>query len=223
MASLNQLVSEIVHVLGEPNNHALRETVKRIVIHERNEKIRRSFENHKYVDKILEQRFVVSLTDVHDGDVNIPSSMAMVINKIKRTTQKVPRPVRLTNNLPFNEISTIGAKSKITLPFITEARSRFRGFVPGLCGTPCWDYINDYVYIFPIGNSNVDNVEQLSIKAAFENPKEVARINLNGEETFDFELDDDEWFLPDDMVVTIKESIFKRNLVKNEPTTNELN
>ena len=50
MASLNQLVSEFAHSMKQPNNKALRENVKLLIIHTRNEVIRRSYENHGYID-----------------------------------------------------------------------------------------------------------------------------------------------------------------------------
>ena len=111
MASLNQLVSEIVNSVGQPNNHVLRENVKLSVIHIRNELIRHSYEQHGYVDKGLMQRYRVSLTDVLDGDIDLYKEAFSEaecsfddfgLDKIKRTEQQVPRPVRLTKNLPFS-------------------------------------------------------------------------------------------------------------------------
>ena len=52
MASIAQVVSEFAHTLGEPNNQALREHIKLIVAQTRNEIIRHSYENHKYVDEV---------------------------------------------------------------------------------------------------------------------------------------------------------------------------
>ena len=69
------MVSELAHSLGQPNNHALRENLKLLVIQTRNECIRRSYENHNYVDKGLTQRFRVTLTDVNDGDIVLPDSI----------------------------------------------------------------------------------------------------------------------------------------------------
>ena len=61
MASINQLVSEFAHSLGQPHNKALRENLKLLIVQTRNEVVRRSYENHGYVDKILTQRFKASL------------------------------------------------------------------------------------------------------------------------------------------------------------------
>lgn len=44
MASIAQLTSEILHGVGQPNNHTLRERVRNAIIHTRNELIRRSYE-----------------------------------------------------------------------------------------------------------------------------------------------------------------------------------
>ena len=55
MASIAQLVSEMAHAVRQPNNKALRENLKLRIIQTRNDVIRRSYENHGYVDKILEK------------------------------------------------------------------------------------------------------------------------------------------------------------------------
>ena len=86
MASISQLVSEFAHSLKQPNNKALRENIKLLIIHTRNEIIRRSYENHSYIDKVLTQRFKVTLTDVDDGDPKFPEEYNNFnIKLIKRT------------------------------------------------------------------------------------------------------------------------------------------
>ena len=74
MASIAMLVSEFAHSIGDPNNKALRENIKLLIVHTRNEIIRRSYENHNYVDKVLTQRFVVNITDVYDGDIQFTTN-----------------------------------------------------------------------------------------------------------------------------------------------------
>lgn len=61
MASLNQLVSEFAHAVGNPNSIPLRRNLRYAILHGRNELIRKSYENHKYVDKGLQQRIVFLL------------------------------------------------------------------------------------------------------------------------------------------------------------------
>lgn len=221
MASIAQLVSEMAHAVRQPNNKALRENLKLIIIQTRNEVIRRSFENHGYVDKILTQRFKVSLTTVNDGDIQLPEDYDDYdITKVKRTLQKVPRPVRLTNNLPFDRVSSAGFKTNREFPYIKETSARFRSAVPGLCGMPCYDYINEYIYIFPVDNKPFD-LNSIIIESAFEHPNEVALIN--GTETPESEwLDENEYLLSEDMIGQIKEIIYKRDLISTVRETDEV-
>ena len=215
------LVSEFAHSLKSPNNKALRENIKLLVIHTRNEVIRRSYENHGYIDKGLVQRYKVSLIDVNDGEIQIPEGFEDIdIQKIKRSAQKVPTPVRLTNNLPFDRVSSAGYRTSREFPFIKETSARFRSYVPGLCGMPCYDYINGYIYIFPSDN-NAFNLQQIVIESAFEHPTEIQIAN-NEVDGMDVMLDENEWLLSEDMIGQIKEIIYKRDLLSTIRETNEI-
>lgn len=221
MASIAQLVSEMAHAVRQPNNKALRENLRLLIIQTRNEIIRRSYENHGYVDKILTQRFKVSLTTVNDGDIELPEEYDDYdITKIKRTLQRVPRPVRLTNNLPFDRVSSVGFKTNREFPYIKETSARFRSAVPGLCGMPCYDYINEYIYIFPVDCKPFE-LDKIVIESAFEHPNEISLIN--GTETSDsIWLDENEYLLSEDMIGQIKEIIYKRDLIDNVRETDEI-
>ena len=111
MSSINQLVSEVAHSLKQPDSIPVRRAIKLGIIHARNEAIRRSYANHNYTDKILQQKFRLTLIDVPDGD--LADSQDIVKDKVKRTTNKVPRPTRLLNNLPFHSVRTAGVRNTI--------------------------------------------------------------------------------------------------------------
>ena len=220
MASIAQLVSEMAHAVGHPNSQPLRENIKLLILQTRNEVIRRSYENHSYVDKVLTQRFRVTLTTVNDGDFDLPEDIDdSDITKIKRTLQRVPRPVRLTNNLPFDRVSTVGFKTNKEIPFIKETTARFTSSVPGLCGISRYDYINGYIYIFPSNGKNID-FNKIVIESAFEhpNPIDLANSVTNG---WDIMMDENEFLLSEDMIGQIKEIIYKRDLLSNLRETNE--
>lgn len=225
MASLNQLVSEMAHSLGQPNNHALRENLRQLIIHTRNELIRHSMEQHGYVDSVLQQKFKVSLEKVNDWTGDYPEGYPQKLKiKVRRTTQKVPRPIRLTNNLPFTRVSTPGYYFNKEVPYIKETAARFRRYTPGLKGQVAYDYINDYIYLFPSENisaEQVDKIDQIIIEAAFEHPTEVKKLSGEGE-YYDFKEDDNEWFLPEDMIGQIKDIIVKRDLLNNHRETDEI-
>ncbi|MBO7693003.1 MAG: hypothetical protein J6Y28_09755 [Acholeplasmatales bacterium] len=221
MASISQIVSEFAHSVGQPNNKALRENIKSLIIHTRNEIIRRSYENHGYIDKGLVQRFKVSLITVNDGEVILPEGIEDTdIDKILRTEQQVPRPVRLTNNLPFDRVSTVGFKTNLEIPFIKETTARFRTFVPGLKGLPCYDYINGFIYVFPADNRPL-SFGKLVIESAFENPTPIEIANGTISEWDSF-MDTNEWLLSEDMIGQIKDIIYKRDLLNQYRETNEI-
>ena len=221
MASISMMVSELAHSLGQPNNHVLRENLKLLIIQTRNECIRRSYENHGYVDKGLTQRFRVTLTEVNDGDITIPDEIKdyVAIDKIKRTTEKVPRPIRLTNNLPFDRVSSVGYANNREFPYIKETTARFRNSVPGLCGAISYDYINEYLYLYPPRRGTFE-LNQIVIESAFEHPNEISLGN--GEITTDNLIyDDNEYLIPEDMYGQIKDIIYKRDLLNQHRETDE--
>ena len=215
------MVSELAHSLGQPNNHVLRENLKLLIIQTRNECIRRSYENHGYVDKGLTQRFRVTLIEVNDGDITIPDEIKgyVAIDKIKRTTEKVPRPIRLTNNLPFDRVSSVGYANNREFPYIKETTARFRNSVPGLCGAISYDYINEYLYLYPPRRGTLE-LNQIVIESAFEHPNEISLGN--GEITTDNIIyDDNEYLIPEDMYGQIKDIIYKRDLLNQHRETDE--
>lgn len=215
------LVSEFAHALKQPNNKALKENLKLLIVHTRNELIRRSYENHSYVDRGLVQRFRVNLTDVYDGEVVLPEGCDDVdITLIKRSVQKVPTPVRLTNNLPFDRVSSAGFKTSREFPFIKETSARFRSAVPGLCSMPCYDYINGYIYIFPTENKSFD-LNQIIIESAFEHPTEI-QIENNEVDSMNVLMEENEFLLSEDMIGQIKDIIYKRDLLDTVRETNEI-
>lgn len=221
MASIAMMVSELAHSLGQPNNHVLRENLKLLIVQTRNECIRRSYENHGYVDKGLTQRFRVTLTEVNDGDITIPDEIKdyVAIDKIKRTTEKVPRPIRLTNNLPFDRVSSVGYANNREFPYIKETTARFRNSVPGLCGAISYDYINEYLYLYPPRRGTLE-LNQIVIESAFEHPNEISLGN--GEITTDNLIyDDNEYLIPEDMYGQIKDIIYKRDLLNQHRETDE--
>lgn len=221
MASIAMMVSELAHSLGQPNNHVLRENLKLLIIQTRNECIRRSYENHGYIDKGLTQRFRVTLTEVNDGDITIPDEIKdyVAIDKIKRTTEKVPRPIRLTNNLPFDRVSSVGYANNREFPYIKETTARFRNSVPGLCGAISYDYINEYLYLYPPRRGTLE-LNQIVIESAFEHPNEISLGN--GEITTDNLIyDDNEYLIPEDMYGQIKDIIYKRDLLNQHRETDE--
>ena len=217
MASLNQIVSEIAHAIHQPNNFTTRQTIRSAVIHTFNEQIRQTYERHANVDKILMQRYRVSLISVPDGDIF--QSLVSTKYKVKRSKVRIPRPVRLDNNLPFVSVRTVGYDN-MDIPFIKEANAQFYKALPGMCTSLSYDYINGYLYVNGNGNPLIEPLGHIVIESPFEIPTEIPIETEEGvESNFD---NDDEFIIPEDMVERIKDVIYKRNLLNVERVTNEV-
>lgn len=225
MPTLNQLTSEIAHSIQQQDNVAAKRAIALSIIHSRNQLIRHSYEGHNYIDRGLQQRFRCELIDVPDGDLlGFPNA-----TKIKRTKNKVPRPVRLTNNLPFSSVRTIGVENPIEIAFVRTATSKYYASLPGFCPSVTYDYLNDYIYIDTTKNDILKDLQFITVEAAFEYPNLILDnlwqdtkfdengIIINSVEELDLyngitaeisdkliELEDNEFLIPEDMVNDIK-------------------
>ena len=207
MSSLNQLVSEIAHSLRQQDSVPVRRAIKLSIIHARNELIRKSYESHKITDKVLQQRFRLSLIDVPDGD--LAGTKSVVNTTIKRTANKVPRPVRLTNNLPFHSVRTTGVENPIEIAFVKEASSRFYKFLPGMCPIITYDYINEYIYINTFEHPDLNTLGNIIVESIFEYPHIIETETFEGKLDIDSIDDDDEFLLPEDMIGNIKKLVLE--------------
>ncbi len=207
MSSIAQLVSEIAHSLKQPDSVPVRKGIKLAIIHARNELIRRSYDNNHITDKVLQQRFKLSLIDVPDGDLN--ESEDVVSTRIKRTAVKVPRPTRLTNNLPFHSVRTVGMTNPIEIPFVKEASSKFYAHLPGLCNVITYDYINEYIYINATKDDAFAQLGAIIIESVFEYPHLIPTETVEDVFNLDNVDDNDEFLLPEDMIGNIKKLVLE--------------
>lgn len=220
MSSIAQLVSEIAHSVKQPNSVPVRRAIKLSIIHARNNLIRKSFSNHNYSDKVLQQRFRVSLIDVPDGDIY--GSEGIITNTIKRTANKVPRPVRLTNNLPFHSVRTVGVTNPHEIAFVKEASAKFYNSLPGMCPVITYDYINEYIYINIQKGSVLNNLGAIVIESIFEYPHIIETETVEGKLDINAIDDNDEFLLPEDMIDAIKQIVLEtwnKDIIRN---TNEV-
>lgn len=233
MPTIKQLTSEIAHSIQQQDNVAAKRAITLSIIHSRNQLIRHSYEGHNYIDRGLQQSFRCEVIDVPDGDlVGFPNA-----TKIKRTKNKVPRPVRLTNNLPFSAVRTLGVDSPIEIAFVRTASSKYYDNLPGFCPSITYDYINDYIYIDITKNSLLNNIGFITVEAAFEYPNLILD-NIYGEDEFIelnlyngitseisdrlIELEDNEFLIPEDMVNDIKKLVLETINPQVVKQTNEI-
>lgn len=216
MSSLNQLISEIAHSIQQADNVPVRRAIREGIIHARNELIRHSFANHNYTDKVLKQKFKLTLIEIDDNGLKEESSGNNI--KIKVTANKVPRPVRLDNNLPFHSVKTPGYTNNIIIPFVGEGATRFYKHLPGMNCSPTYNYVNDYIYVIGLDKE----IDAIVVESVFEYPHEITLNRENDTDVLANANDDDEFFLPEDLVNSVKKLVletFNPEIVRN---TNEV-
>lgn len=241
MASIEQLVSEIAHSVQQANSIPVRRAIRLAVIHNRNKLIRQSFERHNYIDKVLQQRFRISLIPCPDGDINTelflyggdlydksledsetePTIRRSEyidefgeVHKILRSKQRVPRPTRLDNNLPFLSVRTTGVRNPIEIPFVKEAGSKYYRHLPGMCKSISYDYINQYIYLDVTKNTDFINLGSIIVESPFEYPtiiddeetvySGIQEEHFDGNKTYTA---DDEFMISEDMIYDIKKLV----------------
>lgn len=207
MASINQLVSEIAHSLKQPDSVPVRRAIKLGIIHGRNEAIRRTYSNHNYTDKVLQQRVRLTLSNVPDGDLNGTKGLGLDI--IKRTTNKVPKPTRLPNNIPFHSVRTAGVKNPLEIAFVKEASAKYYNQLPGMCPVITYDYINGYIYINFPNDETFRNINNIIVESVFEYPHMISSETIENPLSFDEIDDNDEFLLPEDMINTVKKFVLE--------------
>lgn len=204
MSSLNQLISEIAHSVQQADSIPVRRAIRLGIIHARNEAIRRDYSNHNYTDKVLQQRVRLALIDVPDGDLVGTENIGLAYTK--RTANKVKRPTRLSNGCPFHSVRTAGVTSPVEVAFVKEVSSRYYNYLPGMQCCPSYDYINDYIYIDTTRSPQLQQLASIIVESVFEMPHLIDIETVEGHQTFS---DDDEFFLPEDMVNTVKKLFFE--------------
>lgn len=204
MASINQLVSEIAHSLQQADSVPVRRAIRLAVIHTRNQLIRQSFEQHRFIDKSTQQSFRITLVAVPNGD--IPNTKSLNLPIILRSKQRIPRPIRLSQDLPFLSVRTNGLINATEIPYIKAASQKYYNVLPGFCPAIMYDYINQYLYINAIDSPEFKLIGSVTIEAPFENPFEISEDHVEGLTTYS---DDDEFMISEDMINNIKKLVLE--------------
>lgn len=196
MSSLNQLISEIAHSVQQADSVPVRRAIREGIIHARNELIRHSYSNHNYTDKVLKQKYNVTVENTDTEGVKV-------------STDIIPKPVRFTNNLPFHSVRTLDPIKPIVLCAISEGVRAYYGSLPGMKCAPSYDYYNNKLYVYGLD----DNIDKVCIESVFEYPSQVVEGGIN---------DNDEFFLPEDLVNAVKKLVLETFNPQVVRDTNEI-
>ena len=196
MSSLNQLISEIAHSVQQADSVPVRRAIREGIIHARNELIRHSYSNHNYTDKVLKQKYNVTLIKGNDDGILVSEN-------------DIPKPVRFTNNLPFHSVRTLNPIKPIVLCAISEGVRAYYGSLPGMKCAPSYDYYNNKLYVYGLD----DTIDKVCIESVFEYPSQVTEGGIN---------DNDEFFLPEDLVNAVKKLVLETFNPQVVRDTNEI-
>lgn len=197
MQSLNNLISQISHIIGNPDSVPMKRLIRELIISTRVSLITKSYNNRRYVDKSMTQKIVLSLIDVRASDFQPVNGFKD--RPIKRTAIKVPNVIRFDNGIPFTSIRTNGVENTYEIPFVRQGVSKFYKNNPiGKCGIT-YDYINGYIYLNNLHNPNFDSIESIVVEAVFNEPNLI--IIGNSVDGFSYGIDDNEDFpIPSDLI-----------------------
>lgn len=222
--TLNKLISQIANSLQQPNSVPVRKALRLSIVQARNELIHQTFVNNHLIDKGLEQRYNVDLITIPDGDINTSGIHVAFPTYIKRTKNKVAKAVRLSSEIPFLSVRSVGFKQSLSIPFIREHSVRFYKHLKGFCNSISYDYINGYIYIMFDKESIYNSINKICIESVFEKPE---IINIETNQNIETYIDDDgEYLIPEDMVNNIIKLVinnFNPNVIREEnkiPNTN---
>lgn len=175
MATLNQLSSRIANMVGQPDNHELRERVKDMFKNIFAKYIRQSSERHG-VDEILTLSFIAPIDEL-DYDTIRPSKYR-ILNKrnLIGTVNKLPVPIRIFNDSPYLYVGSVNGEAYKYINNPTELVFQNSLFPPN--ETICYVIENGRILLYKPDNKNtlIDDrrsINEIMIKAVWENPEEI--------------------------------------------------
>ena len=214
--TLNQIAEDGAYKLGDQFNNTLRESIKHTVIYFRAKYIRDDVSRNGspspelYQPAILEMQEVNKLEDVGASIDCITEGGVCynVINNIKykilKSKKPLPKSVRLKGT-GFVGYKFVGSVDRsVRFHYSEPADLKFKQALPYRKFDVIYFFIADN-YLYLLNSLEICNV---LIDGIFENPRDVYR--LCEDDTF---IDDKEFPLPNDMLVSIMD-----NIVKSYPT-----
>mgnify|MGYP003597626055 CR=1 FL=1 len=206
--SLNKTAYFIAGRLNEPTNDVLIEEIKFALSYWRAFLIRQDVERNGQTGEYVQTMTIpVELVDAAD------SCYVDVGCKILKTTIKVPTPVNIKGDSPFNFVGTVNMKK----PFGFRNQSTISYSFTGKKGQTFYTFNNGFIYVW--GNNKIDYI---NISGIFKDPYEAMELCINSTNCVG---DDDVWLIPSHMEQIIVEGLlsgtFALRPLKNEVLTRD--
>lgn len=203
--SLNQIAYNLLNSLRggrtTSSEHISLEQIKHVIKYYRALFIRR--DGHRNVNRfhMFEQDLkYLDLQTIDSAEDTILTSG----NLLKRTTKKVPTPVRLKRNLAFTYIGSVG-KQDIPIPLIDSIRAPWQQYGKYTSRDVFASYRNGYIYV-----ENDITISKLHVRGVFEDPEQVHTFTR--ENGFDLYDEDSPFPISSDMLEGIVKGILQGEL-----------
>lgn len=195
MATLNGIAENIAYSFGEQFNETFKQSIKDSVVNYRALLIRQDLERNpmSYTDYL--QSFCVALEQVSKSEC----SALDLPQRVLKSIQKVPKPVRLKNNGRANFKYVGSVERSATFVFATGHEIQYMQYLPFQDDIIYYTYRNEYLYI--LNNLKLCTILVEEIVA---DPREVDDCDYP-----DVFPDDIEFPIPEDMLSQIKQLIKK--------------
>lgn len=204
--TLNKIVERIAYALNEPLNIVLKENLKFSVMYWRSVLIRRDVQANGMSDTFL-QRFYIDLVKVDKAD---SCNFDLDCTTVLRSTNTIPRPVRLKNDSLFKFVGTVDGKAFPQVEYEEVPYTCYNRFTSK---TIRFCYINDYLYFF-----NNNKLKKVALQYVVEDP-----FSINNTCTTDTCFNaDSEYPCPADMIQQIVTGILSGEFKILNPVNEEV-
>ena len=206
--SLNKIAYFVASRLNEPLNDVLVEEIKFAISYWRSYLIRQDVERNGQTGEYVQTMTIpVQLIDASDN------CYIEVGCKVLRTIEKVPAPVNIKGDAPFNYVGTVNMKK----PFGFRNQSTIAFSFTGKHNQIFYTFNNGYIYVW--GNNKIDYI---NISGIFKDPMEAMELCINSTNCTE---DEDVYLMPSHMEQIIVEGLlngtFALRPLKNEVLTRD--
>jgi hypothetical protein len=206
--TLNKIAYFVADRLGEPDNDTLIAEIKYAVSYWRAFLLRQEVEKNGQSGEYVQSMIVpVELVDAGDN------CYIEVGCQVLKTKLKVPMPLNIKGDSPFNYIGTVNMKK----PFGWRNHSTIGLSFTGKKNQTFYTFTNGFIYVW--GNNLIDYI---TVSGIFADPLEALDLCINSENCVD---DDADYPMPSHLEHTIVEGLISRTFalrpLKNEILTRD--
>lgn len=195
MASLNQYASRVAHIVGQPDNHSLKERIKDMIKDYFAKYLIQSIDRNgiqpyykltlklqcvgveetKVINPLYDNYFYyIDGVRQYNEDGNPKENPRKYTYIEYKTTTKVPKPMNLKNDAPFTRVSISGTSKD----FAYSSNSNYLiSHIPSPTRIRSkYKYDNDIITckrISPIGTPSETPIEYIDVETIWENPEEI--------------------------------------------------